>query len=188
MIIAYLGQNVKDYAKNFLAYLEKLELICPGCDGFTTYHATYRRSIQEGELVEQITIQRVLCKDCEKTHAVIPDFIRPYKRYSAGDSEKALRDLEQGTGVEQVETPASLATLRRWQAEFQGKAHEAVGALKSLLYRLHQKTIGELELAGKRWFELMDRMLEEFGRIKSSDLAISKTNQLITSYLVGVFL
>jgi len=85
MIIAYLGRNVKDYRENFLRYLEGLELICPECGGRMVFHDNYKRHVHINEMVEWITIQRVICHKCKRTHAVIPDFIRPYKHYSACD-------------------------------------------------------------------------------------------------------
>lgn len=116
MIIVYLGRNVKDYRQNFLRYLEALKLSCPECDGKTRYHDSYDRHVHIGEVVEWITINRVKCSRCNATHAVIPDFMRPYKHYSACDSEMALRDMEDGIPAEQVETAAvSLPLSDGWQ-------------------------------------------------------------------------
>ena len=102
-IIAYLGRNVKDYYReNILRYLEVLELTCPKCGSRTVYHATYERHVHIDEIVEWLTIQRVICDGCGGTHAIIPDFIRPYKHYSTCDSEMSLRDVDDGVPVEQV--------------------------------------------------------------------------------------
>lgn len=187
MIIAYLGRNVKDYRENFLRYLEDLELICPGCGNGTVFHATYKRHVHIEETVEWLIIQRVICKECKGTHAVIPDFIRPYKHYSACDSEMFLRDIDNGIPVEQVETGASVSTLRRWVAEFQEKSHQATGALKALLFKLYNKAVNELELYGLKLFETLERILKEFPEIESNNLVIGDTNIWFTSNMAGMF-
>jgi hypothetical protein len=188
MIVAYLGRNVKDYRENFLKYLEGLELICPECGGKMVFHDHYERQVHINEMVERITIQRVICNKCKRTHAVIPDFIRPYKHYSACDSEMSLRDMEEGIPVEQVETAASVSSLRRWRAEFREKSHQVTGALKSLLFRFYQKAVNELELSGLKLFRGLERILEKFPEIKSSNLVIGDTNIWLTNHLTGIFL
>jgi hypothetical protein len=123
MIIAYLGRNVKDYRAKILQYLagQVLVLKCPVCGGSIKLHDSYDRHVHIGDIVEWIIIYRVKCKTCPKTHAVIPDFIKPYKHYSACDVELALRDMEEGIPVEKVETASSISTLKRWMAEFRKK-------------------------------------------------------------------
>ncbi|WP_376738157.1 DUF6431 domain-containing protein [Carboxydocella sp. ULO1] len=81
-------------------------------------------------------IYRVKCQSFWKTHAIIPDFIRPYKHNSACDSELTLRKMEDGVVVEKVETATSVSTLKRWMAEFRGKWYQVAGALRAVLYKL----------------------------------------------------
>lgn len=188
MIIAYLGRNVKDYCKNYLRYLEELELICPGCGNRTVFYATYKRHVRIEEAVEWLIIHRVICKACKRTHAVIPDFIRPYKHYSAYDSEMSLRDIDNGIPVEQVETVASVSTLRRWAAEFQEKSHQAAGALKALLFNLYNKTVNELELYRLKLFETLEKILKEFPEIESNNLLIGDLNIWFTNKMAGMFI
>jgi uncharacterized protein YbaR (Trm112 family) len=188
MIIAYLGRNVKDYRENFLRYLEELDLTCPYCSGRTNLHATYERRVRIEEIVEWLTIQRIICKECRSTHAVIPDFIRPYKHYSACDSEAALRDIEDGIPFEQVETAASTSTLRRWAAEFQEKSRQAAGALKAILFRVYEKVINELFLIGLKQFGVLEKILKIFPEIKSNNLTIGDTNIWLASHAAGLYI
>jgi hypothetical protein len=188
MIIAYLGRNVKDYRQNFLRYLDALELTCPDCGGKTRYHGRYKRHIHMGEVVEWIAINRVKCSKCNITHAVMADFIRPYKHYSAGDSEMALRDMEDGIPAEKIETAASISTLKRWMAEFREKGARTAGMLRSLLYRLYHRTASELIFAGLKIFATWERILAELPEIKSSNLTIGEANQWITNHLAGNFI
>lgn len=188
MIIAYLGRNVKDYRKNFLRYLEGLELICPTCGIKMVFHGNYERHTHINETVELITIQRVICNKCVKTHAVIPDFIRPYKHYSACDCEMSLRDMDNGIPVEHVETLASVSTLQRWMTEFLEKSRQAAGALRALLFKIYKKTVNELELIGLKPLGVLEKILIEFPEIESSNLVIGETNIWLANNMAGVFI
>jgi hypothetical protein len=187
MIIAYLGRNVKDYRKNFLRNLEKLDLLCPECGGKTALHDSYDRHVHDAEKLEWIVIQRVICCECGKTHAVIPDFIRPYKHYSASDIEFVLRDMEDGISSEHVETAASISTIKRWQREFREKGSQAAGALKALFFRIFDKTINEIRLSGIKIFRALEYILEQFPGIDSSGLAIGDANLWLTNHMAGVY-
>lgn len=188
MIITYLGRNVKDYKENFLRYLDGLNRICPECGGEVVYHATYERRVHIDEMDECITIQRVLCKECRITHAVIPDFIRPYKHYSASDCEMVLRDIDNGISAEHVETNASVSTIRRWRAEFREKGSQVAGALKALLFRLYDKAINEVVLYGLKLLGRLERIIGEFPEIESSNLLMGDINIWLTNNMTGMFL
>ena len=185
MILTYLGKNVKEYRKNFLRYINEMIIRCPNCGGSTTYHDSYDRHVHIGQIVEWLTFCRVKCVKCGKTHAIIPDFVSPRKHYSACDIELALNDTEEGTPVEQVETEASISTLRRWRNEFIVRAEQAVGALRGLLYLLYEKTINEFELAGLKRFAKLEKLLEKFPPIHSSGLIIGTTNIWLTNHIGG---
>lgn len=187
MIIAYLGRNVKDYRKNFLQNLERLEILCPVCGGSTALHGSYDRHIHIDEKVEWIEIQRVKCTGCGRTHAVIPDFIRPYKHHSAEEIEIVLRDMEDGISPEHVETPAGISTVKRWFSEFEGLGQQAIGALKSLYMKLYDKTINEVIFTETKIFEALEHILQHFPEIKSSSLAIGDTNLWLTNHIAGVY-
>lgn len=62
--------------------------ICPCCNSNSfCFYGTYSRYISylENDKVfdSSLNIQRVLCKNCGATHALIPDFLIPYKIYSS---------------------------------------------------------------------------------------------------------
>lgn len=140
-----------------------------------------------GEETEWINIFRVICSRCGKTHAIIPDFIRPYKHYSACDTEMVLRDEEDGIPLEEIETAASISTLRRWVKEFRHRGRQAVGALRSILYKHYGRLINELEAAGTKIFRMIERLLEMFPEVESSYLAIGEANMWLTNHMAGVF-
>lgn len=187
MIIAYLGRNVKDYCKNSLKFLVQLEIICPICHGKTTFHNSYRRHVHIGEEIVWIIIYRVKCSRCGKTHAVIPDFIRPYKHYSTCDTELVLRDYEDCIPVEKIETTACISTARRWIKEFKHRGQQAAGALRSILCKHYYRLVSELELVNSKIIAIIERLLDLLPEIESSNLSIGETNIWLTNHLAGFF-
>jgi hypothetical protein len=187
MIIAYLGRNVKDYRENFLRNFEKLAVYCPQCTGKTVLHGCYDRHININENTEWIVIQRVICSKCRRTHAIMPDFIKPYKHYSAGDVEFALRDAEGGISAEKVETTASIPTVKRWVNEFIELGKQAVGGLKAILKNTFDKTINDIGIIGLKTFEILEYLLEKLPCIESSGLTIGEANQWLTNHIAGVY-
>lgn len=161
--------------------------MCPICGGKTSFHDSYDRHVHIGEEIEWITLYRVICSKCGKTHAIIPDFIRPYKHYSACDTELALRDQEDGIPLEEIETAASISTLRRWAAEFRYRGQQAAGALRSILYRHYSSFVSELKVASTNVFHTIERMLELLPEVESSHLAIGEANMWLTNHMTGVF-
>lgn len=188
MIIAYLGRNVKDYRKNSLRYLEEFELLCPVCGNNTGLHDSYDRHVHIDEKIEWIVIQRVICRGCGKTHAVLPDFIKPYKHYCAAGIEFTLRDIENGAAEEQANTAASTSTVKRWVREFKINGTQAVAALRALLHNVFDETINEIKLTGLKTFEALDHILGVFPAIESNSLAIGDTNIWLTHHIAGIYL
>ena len=188
MIIAFLGQSVKSYLTHFLRYLESVELRCPCCGGGTIGHGSYERHVHIADTIEYIPIQRVKCNGCNKTHAIIPDFISPRKHYSTCDIEFVLNDLEDGLTPEHVESEASIQTVRRWWAEYKDKLKQAAGALRSLLYRLFDKTVSELLMTGVKGSALLGRVLEAFPPIDSGGLVMGEANMWLASQWAGIIL
>jgi hypothetical protein len=74
-------------------------------------HDKYPRKIKETG--EKISIHRLICYKCKKTIAILPDFLLPYKQYSANEIEAVLIDAET-TSVYDIETEASVYTVRLW--------------------------------------------------------------------------
>lgn len=187
MIIAYLGRNVKDYRKNFLRYMAKLKFLCPVCGSNTGFHDSYDRHVHVDEKIEWIVIQRVICTGCGKTHAVLPDFIKPYKHYSAADIEFTLRDIENGAATEQANTAASTSTVKRWVREFRDRGFQAVGALRALLHNIFDETINEIKLTGLKIFGALEHILDAFPTILSNSLAIGDANIWLTHHMAGIY-
>ncbi len=68
---------------------------CPNCKSHEfNYYGSYKRFlivlIGEEETELCVKIKRIRCKGCGKTHAVIPDFIIPYKVYGFNIVNKVM--------------------------------------------------------------------------------------------------
>lgn len=67
---------------------------CPHChySGKLNRHGSYTRGVYINDQCVDITIFRVICPSCHKTHALIPDFLVPYFIYPLAVILKALKE------------------------------------------------------------------------------------------------
>lgn len=188
MIVTYLGKNISEYRKNALKILCCNIPCYPVCSHTMKYHSNYPRHVHIGDLVEWINIYRFECTNCDNTQAILPDFISPRKHYSACDIELTLEDIEEEVPLEEIETTASISTVKRWFAEFKEKVSQAAGVLKSLLYTIFNKTIGEVSLFKLQSFKLISRIVQGFPVIENSGLVIGEANIWLLKSEVGLYI
>lgn len=186
MILAYLGRTLKEYSENFLKFIENISFLCPICEAKTTYHAKYSRKLILFECVEKIIIQRVKCTECGKTHAIIPDFIRPFKHYAGEEIEKTVCEVE--SGASPSETYASSSTINRWYNEFMEKGTHLYGALRSLLLRVFNIYVNELQISDAKISLALRHLLHQFPPMESSKLVLGDSNIWLTQYLPGEYI
>lgn len=139
MIVMYLGHSVKEYRESFLHQLNILQLLCPDChlDSTLIMHGSYCRNLIWEEIKERIPIVRVLCGNCSKTHALLPDFIAPYRQYAMPVIEPiVIAVLAQGVAVEKADGFQDVSTTKRWSQRFRSCWDEICGALQSIAIRL----------------------------------------------------
>lgn len=87
------NQNVNKYFKyvdscNFNAFT------CPSCGsiGSLIKHGFYDRKIKINNIIRILTVLRIKCKKCGKTHAVLPSFVIPYLLTSVYDAVAVIND------------------------------------------------------------------------------------------------
>lgn len=129
--------------------LANLVLRCPYCSSRTHWHCWYERFVKGEEL--PLPILRVKCCGCGKTHAVLPDFLSPYKHYRQTVHEKVLEQvIQDGVGVEHVEMPVtdeagniwpSIDTMRLWVRRYRKNERQYIGAVACFVER-HGISIG----------------------------------------------
>lgn len=122
-----------------------MEARCSGCGarGRFIRHGTYGRGcyLPTGETVEG-RIQRVRCKECGATPAVLPDVLHPARRYSLAGIYQAVRAyLIEGQGYGRIRKAQEasgvvMSTLREWVDAFARGARLWRPRLQRALYAL----------------------------------------------------
>lgn len=98
--------------------------VCPECESHEfIYYGSYRRYLIieiDGKTEEiSVKIKRIRCKCCGKTHAVIPDFIVPYKIYSLKIINKVIYLKETNNSkCKEDKYGISRQLIRKWIKEF----------------------------------------------------------------------
>jgi hypothetical protein len=165
-ISAQLGSSVKEYREKQQEILQglfifcqkhHLERMCP--------HAQYKRTIKETK--EEIWIQRLICHICDKTVSIIPDFLQPYKQYSANEIESVIIQAET-TDIYDIETAASVYTVRRWIKTVWNKVTTSISLLKSQVLEKMLKPIDEIELAKLSLLEQVKFLAQHLPKVKNS--------------------
>jgi hypothetical protein len=197
MIVAFLGKSINHYREYFLKELSRIVLVCPSCEGETHCHGWYLRTIK-GES-EGIRILRVRCRQCGKTHAVIPDFLSPYKHYAQTVQEAVLGQVvENGTAVERIEAcvtaeggvelcfPA-MDTMRRWIHRYRKRERQYIGAVAGFLERCG-RAVGEWSKGFRCFRHLVElaQQLEDVS-VKGSCL-LGQMNILLAISLPGLWI
>lgn len=135
MIVAYLGRSVNEYLHKFLWKINITRLLCPLCQDHTlVMHGSYQRKLRFGEYSDWFPIVRAFCTRCGKTHAILPDFIAPYRHIAAQHIAEATAAIIEGKETaETAEGPQEASTTRRWVQRFEQDFNHISGMLQSIL-------------------------------------------------------
>ncbi len=92
MIIVNFPNFIQRIIKNSEENFYQVQHGCKNCGygGNLHRHATYQRTIICEEITARVTIQRVICPDCGKTHALIPSDLIPYFQHTLKTIVKLL--------------------------------------------------------------------------------------------------
>nr|WP_303803259.1 DUF6431 domain-containing protein [Alicyclobacillus macrosporangiidus] len=98
---------------------------CPCCQGELRVIGSRKRTwVQSSGDKVKLIIRRLRCRDCNKIHHELPNFLVPYRRHEAQVIEDAVTDQAIPACVEE-------STLRRWRQWFKDFAPYAAGCLES---------------------------------------------------------
>ena len=98
--IKYLTQD--NYNK-FIENIEFHKLTCScGMSGQLIKHAYYNRHIKTPDGVITLTILRVKCKCCNKTHALFPECIVPYSQILLADHISIIKAYNNDSSFESI--------------------------------------------------------------------------------------
>lgn len=154
---------------------------CPHCGREMRVAGSRRRRVRrlDSEVVTLI-IRRLRCDACRRIHHELPDFIVPYKHYSAEVIEDILRGAEKTAGSC---SPCENSTVRRTVHWFSLLLSYFEAALRSLIEmnRHSRSLVNELSsllpLQPKRlpagWLRHLVRVLVNSGRWLQTRLAVT---------------
>lgn len=83
---------------------------CPSCKAVLAVQGGYNRQLRHRDRIERLWIWRGYCERCDRSHALLPDFVVPHHRDTTDVIFAALDPRIS------IDVPAS--TRRGWQARF----------------------------------------------------------------------
>ena len=158
-IIAYLGKDITDYEKNADKHIDNLDFYCPKHGVKLTIHGTYSRNVKEHNII--LSIYRLGCPDhrCTYTQAIIPDFLQPYKHYSAHEITSVLIEAESDIEPLAIDSKASITTIRRWISQYTDILEEKISNLKTIILRKCETVVNEISLPIGKPMETLHKLL-----------------------------
>lgn len=145
MIIVFLGSSVNEYKAHSLTFLSNITPICPVCEHYCHFHGWYKRKVRDDDGVQVISVPRVKCVQCNKTHIILPDFLAPHKQYIQQIREAVVQGaVEKNVPAEKLPGAQAVSTSRRWIRGFKSMSTSLAGALTSILMRLDPWTTHSL--------------------------------------------
>ena len=159
-IVMCLGRTVKEYEEISEGIITQAisegSIRCELCLQPMSRHSSYERGIKETG--QRIVITIVWCSECGKGHALLPDFLLPYKHYSGNEIEGVIIDSATEP-VNQIDTEASESTVRRWIEQIGERIGHAVGKLKYLFGRAGQ-AVCEVTINTGHCYSELEQVLE----------------------------
>jgi len=167
--IAFLGNDITDYQSNSAEYIDALLFYCPKHGLKLTHHSKYVRRVKEQNV--DISIQRLGCPDpnCNYTCSILPDFLQPYKHYSAKEIGFVLIEAESRVEALAIDTEASISTVRRWISEYQSILDEKISQLKTIILQVAKIIMNETTLTSTQPMETIERLLKLLPAIRRSN-------------------
>lgn len=103
-------------------------LVCPACDSTVVIRwGTYERNViywkDDIQMESQVlTVQRIRCKSCNRTHALLPIGIIPYKQFSSEVVTTVLKETNTNT-IERISDLYYISEnlIRKWISDFKEK-------------------------------------------------------------------
>ena len=106
-MITVLFPSDKPFSEDlYYAFLQTLNLFLIECTchtkGCLIFHGWYERKVKLPSRLLTLSVQRVRCKECGKTHALIPSLLVPYSQITLKDQQDILILAESGLPPEDV--------------------------------------------------------------------------------------
>ena len=156
LIVIQFLKTVKEYAEAKICPGRTIPVpeCCPKCEatGEMIRWGRYQRAVKTGKEKYTLQIQRVKCQRCGATHALLPDFVHPYRHYLLRLMQKVIwLYLFVGLGIERLmkQLPSQgpePATVQEWVQSFgYGAGYLLFDVLRHFVMSLYP----ESELSGR---------------------------------------
>ena len=136
--IAFVG-TAEEYNAGYVGLAQQRPAGCPGCAGTViSGHGSYERRVVYVDRDVLILVRRWRCKCCGGTISMLPSVVHRHRHYALVVIEMVLRGRLGGElvltwrGIE-IESGASLRSLRRWCAAFLTNALRWLSAVWGVL-------------------------------------------------------
>ena len=168
--IAFLGKDINEYKANSREYLKSVHFFCPEHGLELTYHSSYPRHVKDYNNAV-ISIHRLGCpfKGCNHTLTILPDFLQPYKHYSANEIEAVLFDSQTCGSALNITTAVSITTVRRWISQYHPILDEKISQLKAVIFQKKKQVVNETTLPLERAMEAIQMLLTLLPSIRYSN-------------------
>jgi hypothetical protein len=165
--------------------LDKGDIVCPICGGPLKVHGIHARHVIDGYGTRHDGwAAQARCRACNKYPTLIPEFIMPYKHYTAEVIEAVLWEREEAGGLGLSSCPADGSTMQRWVAQFNRRGAMAVGWLLSILYTVFGQHLSALELQGKGAMEQLARITQALPNPGAAGV-VGKANVILSRHNYG---
>ncbi|MGB9663163.1 MAG: DUF6431 domain-containing protein [Moorellaceae bacterium] len=124
----------------FYSYREVEPYPCPACSEPMWSHGFYWRKLKipEGGAV-RLPVSRYRCVNCRRTHAILPDFVAPYRHYPMLAVAKVIEEVvEAEVPVSRATGGQDISTTSRWAKRFLGIVEQVLGSLGNRAYTLKE--------------------------------------------------
>lgn len=167
-------------------------LLCAECGGKLVVNSYYSRTVIESDGSSlKIPIMQTRCvrQGCGKTHAILPHFVIPRKRYAAAVVESAILSYEEKGGFNSGDCPAEDKTMRDWRKQIAYRGRIALGKLSEILLKLYQMGISPIKLMELSIFRQLKVYVLEFkkqaGLNLSGGTVLGAVNVILSTYSSG---
>jgi len=167
--IAFLGKDITEYNAKSREYLSGLHFYCPLHGLVLIYHSSYSRHVKDYDA--DIRIHRLGCpfNGCNHTQAILPDFLQPYKHYSANEIEAVLCDSPTCGSALNIASVASITTVRRWISQYQPILDKKISQLKAVIFQKTNRIVNEMTLSMTRPMDAIQTLLALLSGIRYSN-------------------
>ena len=106
MITIFISKSNPVFQKSYDDAINQVDtacLTCPcGCSGSLVRHGSYHRYVKTGGAKLLLKVQRVLCRICGHSHALLPSALVPYSQIPLADQVAVAEAYEEGGKVSDI--------------------------------------------------------------------------------------